>query len=234
MNQQEGVLLIDKEKNMTSHDVVAIARGVLGIKRIGHCGTLDPLATGLLVLLLGKATKLQHFFMEDNKEYQGEILLGQITSTQDMEGEVIASSSVPPFSLEQIQTVFDSYLGHFKQIPPMFSAIKKSGVPLYKLARKGKFVNRDPREVFVQYSEILGFDGKVIQFSLSCSKGFYVRVYAQDIGKDLGCGACLQNLKRIRSGNFSVSQAISVEDLRKARWQKAFLPLEKVQASILS
>ena len=144
-----GVLLIDKAPGMTSHDVVAIARRQLNMKKIGHCGTLDPMATGLLMLVINRATKIQDLLMSEDKTYAGTLTLGATTSTQDKEGEIEVEKDVPDLNAEQVSAAFDKYTGDFEQIPPMVSAIKKDGVPLYKLARKGQVVERKPRSVYV-------------------------------------------------------------------------------------
>ena len=149
-----GVLLVDKDPGMTSHDVVAIARRSMGIKKIGHCGTLDPMATGLLMLVVGRATKIQDLLMSEDKQYVGTITLGATTTTQDAEGEIIEEREVGSLADEAIRAAFEKYSGNFEQIPPMVSAIKKDGVPLYKLARKGQEVKRDPRPVYVTDYEL--------------------------------------------------------------------------------
>ena len=169
---------------MTSHDVVAVARRSLGIKKIGHCGTLDPMATGLLILVVGRATKIQDLLMSEDKEYVGAIKLGVTTNTQDAEGEVLEEREVPGFSGDQIREAFDDFKGDFYQTPPMVSAIKKDGVPLYKLARQGKTVKRDPRLVHVYSYRLEGIELPVVKFTVVCSKGFYVRTYAHDIGEN--------------------------------------------------
>ncbi|MEM0897941.1 MAG: tRNA pseudouridine(55) synthase TruB, partial [Verrucomicrobiota bacterium] len=178
----DGVLLVDKGTDMTSHDVVAVARRTIDQKKIGHCGTLDPLATGLLILVLGKGTKIQDLLMSEDKEYVGTMRLGQKTNTQDSDGEVIEEAEVPDFTEEEIQGAFEEFTGDFHQVPPMVSAIKKDGVPLYKLARQGKEVKRDPRLVHVYKFEIQAVRLPEIDFRVVCSKGFYVRTYAHDIG----------------------------------------------------
>jgi len=211
-----GVLLIDKAHDMTSHDVVAIARGALGIKKIGHCGTLDPMATGLLMLVIGKATKLQDQLMAEEKTYEGTLTLGATTSSQDKQGDILEEREVPSLSPEDIDQYFQKYLGAFEQIPPMVSAIKKNGVPLYKLARKGKEVKRDPRPVSVKNYTISNIALPEVSFTVECSKGFYVRTYAHDIGQDIGCGAHLSALRRTKSGYFDVSKAISIDTLKNA------------------
>lgn len=211
-----GVLLIDKAPGMTSHDVVAIARRQLNMKKIGHCGTLDPMATGLLMLVVNRATKIQDLLMSEDKTYSGTMTLGVTTSTQDKEGEVLEEREVPDLSREEIIQAFDELTGDFEQIPPMVSAIKKDGVPLYKLARKGKVVERKPRAVSVKGYEVTRVELPEIDFVVDCSKGFYVRTYANDIGESLGCGAHLSSLRRTRSGKFTLERAVAVDVLKEA------------------
>ena len=214
MNGPSGVLLIDKAPDMTSHDVVAIARRALNTKKIGHCGTLDPMATGLLMLVIGRATKIQDLLMSEDKEYVGTLTLGAVTSTQDRQGDVLESKPVPALSEEEIRKVFDAFTGEFEQIPPMVSAIKKDGVPLYKLARKGQVVEREPRPVRVDGYQITRIELPEIDFIVNCTKGFYVRTYAHDIGEKLGCGGHLSALRRTRSGKFTLDRAVPVADLK--------------------
>ncbi len=201
---------------MTSHDAVAIARRSLGIRKIGHCGTLDPMATGLLMLVVGRATKIQDLLMSEDKEYVGTITLGKNTSTQDAEGEVQEEAEVPDLEQSRIVEAFEEFNGEFEQIPPMVSAIKKDGVPLYKLARKGKVVKRDPRPVYVTNYQITRVGLPEIDFIVNCSKGFYVRTYAYDIGTTLGCGGHLSALRRTRSGKFTLERAITIDQLKNA------------------
>lgn len=209
-----GVLLVDKDPGMTSHDVVAIARRSMGIKKIGHCGTLDPMATGLLMLVVGRATKIQDLLMSEDKQYVGTITLGTTTTTQDAEGDVVEEREVGVLGENVIRRAFEKYSGNFEQIPPMVSAIKKDGVPLYKLARKGKEVKRDPRPVYVTDYELRKISLPQIDFTVSCSKGFYVRSYAHDIGDTLGCGGHLSALRRTRSGEFTLERAVRVDMLK--------------------
>jgi len=199
-----GVLLVDKGPDMTSHDVVAVARRCLNMKKIGHCGTLDPMATGMLILVLGNGTRLSDLLMSEDKEYVGTMTLGATTSTQDAEGEILEQKPIPELTMEQVTAAFDAFKGDFYQIPPMVSAIKIGGVPLYKLARKGQEVVREPRFVRVYDYEITRFAPPQIDFRIVCSKGFYVRTYAHDIGQKLGCGAHLSALRRTRSGHFKL------------------------------
>ena len=222
-----GVLLIDKAEDMTSHDVVAIARRALNTKKIGHCGTLDPMATGLLMLVIGRATKIQDLLMSEDKQYVGTLTLGFTTSTQDRQGETLETKPVGDLSKEQIQAAFDGFMGDFEQIPPMVSAIKKDGVPLYKLARKGIEIVREPRKVHITGYEITRIELPEIDFIVNCSKGFYVRTYAHDIGDKLGCGAHLSALRRTRSGKFTLDRAVTIADLKTA-------PREDLYKSLIS
>jgi tRNA pseudouridine55 synthase len=223
----DGVLLVDKAEGMTSHDVVALVRRKLEIKKVGHCGTLDPIATGLLLLTLGRGTKIQDLLMSEDKEYVGTTTLGISTNTQDREGEVTAQRPVPPLDKEQVLAAFDKFRGDFYQMPPMVSAIKQGGVPLYKLAREGKVVEREPRLVHVYRYSIDKIDSPEIDFTVLCSKGFYVRTYVHDIGDLLGCGAHLKNLRRSKSGRFDVGHAITVDRIRNA-------PREEILERILT
>lgn len=222
-----GVLLIDKAEDMTSHDVVAIARRALNTKKIGHCGTLDPMATGLLMLVIGRATKIQDLLMSEDKQYVGTLTLGSTTSTQDRQGDVLETKPVEDYSKEKIQEVFDGFMGDFEQIPPMVSAIKKDGVPLYKLARKGIEIVREPRKVHITSNEVTRIALPEIDFIVNCSKGFYVRTYAHDIGANLGCGAHLSALRRTRSGKFTLDRAVPVADLKT-------MPREDLYKSLIS
>src|SRR2546423_12933993 len=212
---------------MTSHDVVALVRRQLGIKKVGHCGTLDPIATGLLILTLGRGTKIQDLLMSEDKEYAGTFMLGVTTSTQDRQGQVIQQRPVPELDENQIRAAFEKFRGDFYQMPPMVSAKKHGGVPLYKLARKGKVVEREPRFVHVYRYTINRIALPEIDFSVLCSKGFYVRTYAHDIGQLLGCGAHLKSLRRLKSGRFDVDQAITVDQVKE-------LPREEIARRILS
>ena len=212
----DGVLLVDKAEGMTSHDVVALARRKLGTKKIGHCGTLDPIATGLLLLTIGRGTKVQDLLMSEDKEYTGTFVLGVTTDTQDREGEVIQQRPVPPLDENQIRAAFEKFRGDFYQLPPMVSAKKHAGVPLYKLARQGKTVEREPRLVHVYRYTINRIALPEIDFSIVCSKGFYVRTYVHDIGEILGCGAHLKSLRRTKSGRFDVAKAITVDEIKTA------------------
>lgn len=223
----DGVLLVDKAEGMTSHDVVALVRRQLGIKKVGHCGTLDPIATGLLILTLGRGTKIQDLLMSEDKEYAGTFVLGVTTSTQDRQGEVVQERPVPELDEKQIREAFEKFRGDFYQTPPMVSAKKHGGVPLYKLARQGKVVEREPRFVHVYRYTIDRIASPEIDFSVVCSKGFYVRTYVHDIGELLGCGAHLKSLRRMKSGRFDVANAITVDQIKEA-------PREEIISRMLS
>ena len=223
----DGVLLIDKAPGMTSHDVVAITRRVLNTRKVGHCGTLDPLATGLLIITIGRGTKLQDLLMSEDKEYVGTIRLGQTTGSQDADGQIMEEKPVPALTRGEIDAAFNQFQGDFYQTPPMVSAIKKDGVPLYKLARQGKTIEREPRLVHVYGHEIIKVELPEIEFRVVCSKGFYVRTYAHDIGQILGCGGHLKALRRTASGKFRADGVLTVEELRT-------LPLEQVMARVMS
>ncbi len=223
----DGVLLVDKAEGMTSHDVVNIVRRKLEIKKVGHCGTLDPIATGLLLITIGRGTKIQDLLMSEDKSYTGTLTLGATTSTQDRQGAVIETRDVPALTDDQIRSAFDKFRGDFYQTPPMVSAKKQGGVPLYKLAREGKVVEREPRLVHVYSYSIDGIKLPEIDFTVACSKGFYVRTYAHEIGEVLGCGAHLKSLRRTRSGRFNVDLAVSVADIKDQ-------PREQIVNRILS
>ena len=226
-NNLDGVLIVDKAPGMTSHDVVAIVRRALNTKKIGHCGTLDPLATGLLIVVIGRGTKIQDLLMSEDKEYVGTLKLGETTDSQDADGQVVETKPVPELSRERIDAAFAKFDGDFYQMPPMVSAIKMDGVPLYKLARQGKTVEREPRFVHIFAHEIKNVALPEIEFRVVCSKGFYVRTYAFDIGNDLGCGAHLKALRRTKSGKFNLDHAVTIEDLKTK-------PAAEIAAKILS
>jgi tRNA pseudouridine55 synthase len=212
----DGVLLVDKAEGMTSHDVVALVRRKLQVRKVGHCGTLDPIATGLLLITVGRGTKVQDLLMSEDKEYAGTFVFGVTTDTQDRQGVVIQQRPVPTLDETQIRAAFEKFRGDFYQLPPMVSAKKHGGVPLYKLARQGKVVEREPRLVHVYRYTIDRIGLPEIDFSVLCSKGFYVRTYAHDIGETLGCGAHLKSLRRTKSGRFDLANAINVAQIKDA------------------
>jgi tRNA pseudouridine55 synthase len=213
--EMSGVLLIDKPSDHTSHDVVARLRGKLRMKRIGHAGTLDPMATGLLIMLVGKATRISQYLISLDKEYTGTIELGKITDSQDAEGQVMETRPVPPLTEGEVKAAMQAFLGDQYQTPPMYSAIKINGVPLYKQARKGEEVEREPRFIRVASFELTGFAPPRFDFRLRCSKGTYVRTIAHDLGQKLGCGAHLAALRRTATDHFNVAQALTMDELEK-------------------
>ena len=213
-SEYEGILLIDKDAGCTSHDVVNKVRRILKIRSVGHAGTLDPLATGLLVILVGRATKVSQYLMSLDKVYDGEMKLGVETNSQDSEGEVVSKLPVPESVNEAyMREQMASFLGDQYQTPPMFSAKKLNGIPLYKLARQGQEVQREPRFINISKFELLEWNKPAAKFRLACSKGTYVRTVCHDLGKKIGCGAHMTQLRRISSDKFNVENAITVEKL---------------------
>lgn len=213
--EMEGVLLVDKPTDHTSHDVVARLRRKLHMKRIGHAGTLDPMATGLLIMLIGKATRISQYLISLDKEYEGTIELGKITDSQDAQGQVMETRPVPALTEPELRKVMDSFLGDQYQTPPMYSAIKIDGVPLYKSARKGEEIEREPRFIRVSSFELTRFGVPSFDFRLRSSKGTYVRTIAHDLGQRLGCGAHLSALRRTATDRFNISQAITLDAIEK-------------------
>ena len=208
----EGLLIINKQKGWTSHDVVAKLRRMLSIQKIGHTGTLDPDATGVLTVCIGRATRLAQYTNEFDKEYKVVMRLGISTDTQDATGRVIKETEEFKISRDQIEEAFRKFTGKISQIPPMYSAVKVKGVPLYRHARKGKEVAREPREVNITEIKLLEYSGEFVKFDVTCSKGTYIRTLCADIGDFLGVGAHMFSLERTRSGEFFIKDAITVED----------------------
>ncbi len=214
VNDFEGILLIDKDSGCTSHDVVDKVRRCLKMRAVGHAGTLDPLATGLLVILVGRATKVSQYLMSLDKVYEGEFKLGEETNSHDCDGEVVATLPVPEnLDAEGIKKHMASFLGDQYQTPPMFSAKKVNGVALYKLARKGQEVERQPRFIRVSAFDLLEWNKPFGKFRLACSKGTYVRTVCNDMGKRVGCGAHMTALRRISSDKFDVANAVTISEL---------------------
>ncbi len=209
----EGVLLVDKPGAHTSHDVIARLRGKLRMRKIGHAGTLDPMATGLLIVLVGKATRVSQFIISLDKEYEGTVELGRTTDSQDAEGETMETRPVPALTEPEVQAALQGFLGDQYQTPPMFSAIKIGGVPLYKKARRGEEVEREPRFIRVMSWDVTRFASPHIDFRLRCTKGTYVRTLAHDLGAKLGCGAHLSALRRTATDRFNVAQALTMEQI---------------------
>jgi tRNA pseudouridine55 synthase len=211
-----ALLLLDKPEGLTSHDVVERARRASGVAKIGHSGTLDPMATGLLVLCCGKAARLQGFFTGLPKSYEGSIALGRATTTYDREGETTSESRVPELSLDTIERAADAFRGRFEQLAPPFSAKKSGGRRFYEMARKGEEVPRLPKTVTVTEFAIERSAPARLAFRLSCSSGTYVRSIAHDLGGTLGCGAHLASLRRTRIGNFDVADALTLDGFERA------------------
>ncbi len=211
----DGAILIDKPSGPTSHDVVDAVRRRFRIKKVGHCGTLDPNATGLLIIVLGRGTKLSERMMSADKVYEGAIKFGESTDSYDADGELTASLPVPPLTLEELNREAAGFVGDLMQMPPMVSAVKKDGVPLYKLARKGVEVERKERLVHIYSFAFTGYQEPVGAFRIACTKGTYVRSIAHDLGQKLGCGAHLQTLRRTQSGKFKVTDALPLDAVLK-------------------
>jgi tRNA pseudouridine55 synthase len=226
LKELDGILLVDKPTEHTSHDVIARLRGKLKMKRVGHAGTLDPMATGLLIVLVGKATSASQYLISLDKEYTGTIKLGASTNTQDAEGEVVETRPVPPLTEEQVKAGVATFLGDQYQMPPMFSAIKIDGVPLYKSARKGEDVEREPRFIRVMSWEITRFALPELDFRLRCTKGTYVRTLANDLGNKLECGGHLTALRRTATDKLNVSQALTMDEIQA-------LPISEIEKRLL-
>lgn len=227
----DGALLIDKPAGPTSHDVVDAIRRKFGIKKVGHCGTLDPNATGLLIIVLGRGTKLSEKLMSDDKVYEGTIKFGEATDSYDADGELTASLPVPPLTLSELNETAAGFVGDLMQKPPMVSAVKKDGVPLYKLARKGLEVERTARLIHVYSFRFTAYAEPLGTFSIACTKGTYVRSLAHDLGEKLGCGAHLATLRRTLSGKFDVTHALplaAVLRLTTAELQTRVIPFLKL------
>ncbi len=213
LGPHDGLLLVDKPSGPTSHDIVAQIRRRFRIDKVGHGGTLDPMATGLLVLLLGKGTKISERVMGHDKTYEGVLRLGVETDSQDADGQVVAEHDPSPITPQQVAEQMKLRLGDQMQTPPMVSAIKIHGVPLYKLARKGETVERPPKLIHVYRFDLLDFSPPDVRFSVECTKGTYVRTLAHDIGQALGVGAHLVQLRRTRIGQLDIANASPLDDL---------------------
>ncbi len=209
-----GIINVYKEKGFTSHDVIAKLRGILKQKKIGHTGTLDPDATGVLPVCLGNGTRLSDMLTDTDKTYRAEFVLGKVTDTQDISGTVIRESEVKATQEDVIEAI-NSFIGAYSQIPPMYSAIKQEGKKLYELAREGKEVERAPREVVIHGITIESIDLPNITITVDCSKGTYIRTLCHDIGEKLGCGACMTSLVRTKVGIFTIDGSLTLAEIQK-------------------
>jgi tRNA pseudouridine55 synthase len=230
-----GILNINKATGMTSHDVVAGVRRISGQKRVGHAGTLDPLATGVLLVCMGQATRVVEYLMQSPKIYRAGIYLGISTDTYDAEGQVIRSGpndeQINTVSLAQIESSLASFVGRIEQTPPMYSALKHKGQPLYKLARRGLSLPRRPRSVEIEAIDLIEWSPPLLTIEVKCSPGTYIRSLAHDLGELLGCGAHLYCLNRLASGHFTLAGAMTLETVsqvfRQGRWAEVLHPLDE-------
>ena len=200
---------------MTSHDVVRQVRRIFKTRKVGHGGTLDPLATGVLPVAIGDGTKILQFLLAENKSYRATFQLGVTTDTFDSEGETLLQRAVPDFTSAELERICAGFRGEIKQLPPMFSALKKDGVPLYKLAREGKSVPRELRQVTISRLDVIEFGLESVTIEVDCSKGTYIRTLVNDIGEQFGCGAHLTALRRLKSGEFSIDECLTLDALQQ-------------------
>lgn len=209
---KDGILIINKPAGITSHDVVMRLRRKFNMRRIGHAGTLDPLATGVLIMLMGEGTKLFNEFVGHDKAYKATFILGTQTKTADTQGAIIKQLPFEHITQNHIEDIFKKYKKITTQIPPMVSAVKVKGERLYALARKGIEVERAAREIRIDALNLISFRSPEVSFYLECSKGTYVRQLAEDIGNDLGCGACISQIERVKVGGLTIEEAVTLED----------------------
>lgn len=227
-----GIINVYKEKGYTSHDVVAKLRGIAGQKKIGHTGTLDPDAEGVLPVCLGKATKVCELLTDKDKTYRAVLFLGQTTDTQDSSGTVLETSDVSNLNESQVTEAVQSFVGEYAQIPPMYSALKVGGKKLYELAREGKTVERKARNVMIHSIKILRVDLPRVEMEVSCSKGTYIRTLCHDIGEKLGVGGCMESLLRVQVGRFVLADSLRLSEIQKAKedgnLEKILQPIDSV------
>ncbi|OPX29780.1 MAG: tRNA pseudouridine(55) synthase TruB [Candidatus Omnitrophica bacterium 4484_171] len=219
-DELDGLILVNKPSGITSHDVVDNVRVKLGIRRVGHAGTLDPLADGLLVVLIGRHTKFFQRFVEFEKEYLGVLKLGEVTTTGDSEGKVVKTSSYGNIDEPLIKETFSCFLGEIEQVPPMVSAIRVGGRRLYNLARKGIVVERQPRKVRIYELDVLSIKIPTVEFYVRCSKGTYIRKLAEDVGEKLGCGAHIVKIRRLAIGPFKLKDAVNLDEIGRDNIKK--------------
>lgn len=215
----DGVLIINKPKGYTSHDIVNIVKKQLNITKVGHAGTLDPNATGVLPVLIGNATKISKYLIEHDKVYIAELKLGEKSSTGDLEGEIIEKKSVPKLNEDQIKDTLKLFLGKQQQIPPMYSSIKINGKKAYEYARKGLKVEMEPREIEIMNISLIKFQDNIITFKVKCSKGTYIRVLCEDIAKSLGTVGLMKELCRIKVNEFDIKNSVTLDDIKNGNVQ---------------
>jgi len=224
----DGILIVNKPSGITSHDVVDFVRRKFNMERVGHAGTLDPMATGVLVMLLGRATKLSNTFTNNDKEYVAKVFFGKKTDTQDASGKVIEEKNIDSLDIEAIKKALDNFKGEIEQIPPMVSAIKYKGKKLYQFARAGKTVVREPRKIRISGIEILDFKFPELTFRVKCSKGTYVRTLCEDIGMSLGVPSHMSGLIRTRSGDFLLEDSKKLDEIH----EKDIIPFDSYDRHI--
>jgi tRNA pseudouridine55 synthase len=231
----DGIFLLDKSSGITSNAALQKVKRLLNARKAGHTGSLDPLASGLLPICLGEATKLSSFLLANDKRYRVVVQLGQSTTTGDAEGEPTSQCAVPDLDREIIQTVLERYVGELEQLPPMYSALRQDGVRLYELARKGIEVDRKPRRITIHALRLMGFTESSLDLDVHCSKGTYIRVLAEDIGRDLGCGGHVKSLRRTHVGDLRVEDAYTlreVETLPENERLDRVLPMDRGVAGL--
>ncbi len=230
-----GILNLSKPRGMTSFAVVSLVRQLTKVRRVGHAGTLDPMAEGVLPICLGQATRIVEYLVGAPKTYRGAVRLGVSTDTHDSEGSVVATADAGGVRREEIETTLRSFVGEIQQVPPLFSALKHRGRPLYQYARAGRTVPREARTVTIYRIDLLRFDPPVVEVELECGRGAYVRTLAHDVGQRLGCGAHLERLTRLRSGPFSIEEATELEEMedaaRRGVWADLLYPADRVLES---
>lgn len=227
-----GIVIVDKPADWTSQDVTARLRRVFNTRRIGHGGTLDPMATGVLPVFVGRATRGVEFFEHAEKTYEATLLLGVNTDTEDISGRVLEHREVT-VTREQVEAVLERFRGEQQQIPPMYSAIKINGQKLYDLARKGQEVERKPRSITVFRLECLDFSGERVRLLIRCSKGTYIRTLCKDIGQTLGCGGCMESLRRVAAGEYTIQQAVPLQTLLETEDPEQYLlPVDSMFAQL--
>ena len=228
----DGILVLDKPAGISSMEVVRRIKRASGMRRVGHGGTLDPMATGVIPICLGRATRLMEYMFDSSKEYLGEVCLGISTDSYDAEGEIIGRSDPSGVEREDIEDVLNRFLGRIEQVPPMFSALKRKGKRLYELARQGIEVEREPRSMTVHSIRLEDWNPPVATVHIECSRGFYMRSLAHDIGVQLGCGANLKSLIRLRTGRFRIADAVSIEtaqnSFEEGSWSELLVSLDSV------